>query len=94
MAHTIPEDPHDGADDMLERTETCESLRIRGVSENPPPLDVNYLVFGREAEPVFPEEYVIETNTGLVPERTLEQIRSPYFGGHHKESIQRTANSF
>ncbi|KAE8393864.1 MFS general substrate transporter [Aspergillus alliaceus] len=76
MAHTIPEDPHDGADDLLERTETRESLRIRGVSENPPPLDVNYPNFGRETEPVFPEEYVIETNTGLVPERTLEQIRS------------------
>lgn len=58
------------------RTETRESLHNLGVSEKPPPLDDNYPAIGRESDPVFPEEYTLETKTGLVPKETLEQIRS------------------
>lgn len=61
---------------QLLRTETRQTLQDLGVSENPPQLDVNYPNVGRETDVVFPEEYTLETSTGLVPEKTLEQIRS------------------
>lgn len=61
----------------LDRTETRESLRNAGISQSSPPLDYNYPDVGRKEEPVFPEEYVVETSTGLVPQATLEQVRSP-----------------
>lgn len=38
-----------------------------------PSLDINYPEVGREFNPTFPEEYTIETETGLVPEGTLDQ---------------------
>lgn len=60
----------------LSRTETVETLESLGVSESPPPVDYNYPDVGRYNDPLFPEEYTIETGTGLVPERTLEQVRS------------------
>lgn len=60
----------------LTRTETRQTLQELGLSTVPPPIDFNYPEIGREEEPVFPEEYTLETATGLVPERTLEQIRS------------------
>lgn len=60
----------------LLRTETRQSLYNLGVSEHIPPLDFNFPEVGRESDPVFPEEYTLETATGLVPEQTLEQIRS------------------
>ncbi|KAL4786423.1 major facilitator superfamily domain-containing protein [Aspergillus varians] len=66
-----PEEPQD-----LVRSETRETLHELGVSERPPRLDYNYPDVGRTEDPVFPEEYVLETRTGLVPERTIEQIRS------------------
>jgi multidrug resistance protein len=61
---------------QLLRTETRQTLHDLGVSENPPQLDVNYPNVGRENDVVFPEEYTLETRTGLVPQDTLEQIRS------------------
>ena len=63
-------------DRTLQRTETVETLHDLGVSERPPPLDPNYPDVGREENPVFPEEYTLETETGLVPEVTLEKIRT------------------
>jgi len=60
----------------LLRTETRQSLYNLGVSENAPPLDYNYPEVGLVTEPVFPEEYTLETSTGLVPEEAIEQIRS------------------
>ncbi|EXJ77487.1 hypothetical protein A1O3_09713 [Capronia epimyces CBS 606.96] len=60
----------------LQRTETRETLQELGVSPTPPNPDVNYPELGRQENPVFPEEYTLETVTGLVPVRTLEQIRS------------------
>lgn len=61
---------------QLLRTETRETLQNLGVAETPPPLDYNYPDVGHITDPVFPEEYTIETATGLVPEKTLEQVRS------------------
>ncbi|KAJ5168625.1 uncharacterized protein N7482_004219 [Penicillium canariense] len=76
---TIPES-QDGPEPVqplhLTRAETRESLRNMGISESPPPLDYNYPDIGRKEDPVFPEEYVIETSTGLVPQATLEHARS------------------
>jgi multidrug resistance protein len=60
----------------LLRTETRQSLYNLGVSETPPRLDYNYPEVGLVTEPVFPEEYTLETATGLVPEEAVEQIRS------------------
>jgi multidrug resistance protein len=60
----------------LTRAETRETLRNAGISEHPAPLDYNYPEVGRTENPLFPEEYVIETSTGLVPQATLEQVRS------------------
>ncbi|KAF2009081.1 MFS transporter [Aaosphaeria arxii CBS 175.79] len=73
MADSTPE-RHIGEE--LSRTETKQTLTNLGLSPIPPPLDYNYPEVGRETDPVFPEEYTLETATGLVPERTLEQIRS------------------
>jgi multidrug resistance protein len=47
-----------------------------GVSETPPRLDINYPEVGRQEDPLFPEEYTLETATGLVPQKTLEELRS------------------
>lgn len=60
----------------LTRTETRQTLTSLGISETIPPLDFNFPDVGRETDPVFPEEYTLETATGLVPEEALEQIRS------------------
>jgi multidrug resistance protein len=60
----------------LLRTETRQTLYNLGVTENAPSVDYNYPEVGRETEPVFPEEYTLETATGLVPEEAIEQIRS------------------
>ncbi|KAK0125648.1 hypothetical protein ONS95_000347 [Cadophora gregata] len=60
----------------LSRSETRQTLTSLGVTETIPPLDFNYPDVGREDDPVFPEEYTLETATGFVPEEALEQIRS------------------
>ena len=61
---------------QLLRRETRESLAGVGLSETPPPLDFNYPEVGLETEPEFPEEYTLETATGLVPEEVIRQVRS------------------
>ncbi|KAK1149708.1 spermine transporter [Aspergillus melleus] len=80
MPSSIPDEPQGEPEPYLDqhllRTETRESLRNLGISEKAPPIDINYPEAGRHGDPVFPEEYVLETNTGLVPQRTLEQMRS------------------
>ncbi|CAI7587885.1 unnamed protein product [Penicillium bialowiezense] len=45
--------------------ETEESLRNLGISESHK-LDYNYPTVGHDSDPVFPEEYTLETSTGLV----------------------------
>jgi hypothetical protein len=47
-----------------------------GLSAVAPEIDSNYPEMGRLKSPVFPEEYTLETATGLVPELSLEKIRS------------------
>ncbi|ETI26532.1 hypothetical protein G647_03309 [Cladophialophora carrionii CBS 160.54] len=61
---------------QLHRTETRATLQELGVSETSPRLDPNYPVLNRPESPIFPEEYTLETATGLVPQATLEQIRT------------------
>jgi multidrug resistance protein len=62
--------------EQLLRTETRASLRQLGISDNIPLPDINYPEIGQDAEPIFPEEYTLETATGLVSEQTLRQIRT------------------
>ncbi|KAH8895565.1 MFS general substrate transporter [Thozetella sp. PMI_491] len=72
---------------QLTRTETRATLQNLGINEMPPPVDVNYPEVGREEEPIFPEEYTLETATGVVPEEALQQIRS------HASAARRPARS-
>jgi multidrug resistance protein len=60
----------------LERVETQKTLRELGLSKEAPAIDSNYPEIGRPDSPVFPEEYTLETATGLVPEISLEKIRT------------------
>lgn len=58
------------------RTETAKSLKEMGVNEFLPPLDPNRPT--AVENPIFPEEYTMETETGLVPVQTLRDIgRTP-----------------
>lgn len=79
MANSIPYEPQESpepTDRHLIQDETRESLRSAGITEKAPATEFNYPEVGRKENPTFPEEYVIETRTGLVPQKTLEQIRS------------------
>ncbi|KAJ5221354.1 spermine transporter [Penicillium citrinum] len=58
------------------RDETRESLRNAGITEIAPAIEYNYPQAAMKDRPIFPEEYVVETMTGLVPQRTLEEVRS------------------
>ncbi|PSR75077.1 putative MFS multidrug transporter [Coniella lustricola] len=69
-----PSSPVSGAE--LARAETTRSLQEMGLSTSLERIDTNYPEVGRPPQPIFPEEYSIETRTGLVPEEALEQIRS------------------
>ncbi|KAH8682698.1 major facilitator superfamily domain-containing protein [Xylariales sp. PMI_506] len=66
-----------GADPVpLARVETITSLQDLGLTEVPAPLDYNFSQVVADHNPVFPEEYTLETATGFVPEQVIEQIRS------------------
>ncbi|KAG7896533.1 hypothetical protein KL905_004515 [Ogataea polymorpha] len=54
------------------KTETVKSLRERGLSREVSAVDVNRPQ--NVENPVFPEEYTLETQTGLVPVATLQDI--------------------
>lgn len=56
----------------LRRTETASSLR-RELSNTPSDPDYNAPIVDGTAE--FPEEYTMETETGLVPQRSLRELR-------------------
>ncbi|KAJ5233207.1 uncharacterized protein N7469_004973 [Penicillium citrinum] len=78
MATQPPErsQPRRNTNDLqLVPTETPETLHERGFSTNPPDIGINYPEVGRPEDPVFPEEYIVETQTGLVPAETLQSVR-------------------
>ncbi|KAH3666889.1 hypothetical protein OGAPHI_003339 [Ogataea philodendri] len=54
------------------KTETAKSLRDRGLSREVSAVDVNRPQ--NVENPVFPEEYTLETQTGLVPVATLQDM--------------------
>ncbi|GMF02950.1 unnamed protein product [Ambrosiozyma monospora] len=54
------------------RTETVKSMKDKGLQRQITQLDVNRPQ--TVANPIFPEEYTLETETGLVPVKTLHQI--------------------
>ncbi|KAJ5923367.1 MFS multidrug transporter [Penicillium verhagenii] len=89
MSDSIPSHPQQSLDSAhlhMARTETRETLRDLGISENPSPVDYNYADVERQNHPEFPEEYVTETRTGLVPQAALQQLRS------HTSSVTHTSN--
>ncbi|KAK5790833.1 hypothetical protein VI817_008120 [Penicillium citrinum] len=78
MATQPPErsQPRRNTNDLqLVPTETPETLHECGFSTNPPDIGINYPEVGRPEDPVFPEEYIVETQTGLVPAETLQSVR-------------------
>jgi multidrug resistance protein len=79
--------------DRLARSETRQTLAELGVTEVIPPVDYNYPDIGRETDPVFPEEYTLETATGFVPEGALEQIRSRVSVATSRRGASRHENS-
>lgn len=60
----------------LGKTETAKSLHEVGLSSVKPVADVNYPTVRNQKDIVFPEEYTLETETGLVPVSSLRQVRS------------------
>lgn len=52
-------------------TETAKSLKSLGISQEIPPADINAPPV---QDPIFPEEYTMETQTGLVPVKTLQNL--------------------
>lgn len=70
---------HDDADEFgtaLGKTETAKSLQSVGVSSLKPTVPANNPTMRANVEPEFPEEYTLETETGLVPVTSLRQLRS------------------
>jgi multidrug resistance protein len=64
------------AERMSSESQPRDDLRDTDIPEHPLPLDYNYPDLGRKEDPVFPDEYILETSTGLVPQTTLERVRS------------------
>ncbi|KAJ5671916.1 Major facilitator superfamily domain general substrate transporter [Penicillium longicatenatum] len=90
MADSIPSHSQNSPDSghlNLSRVETRETLHDAGISEIPPPVDYNYANVEPQNNPEFPDEYVVETRTGLVPQAALHQLRS------HTSSATQTSNN-
>ncbi|CCK68521.1 spermine transporter KNAG_0B00730 [Huiozyma naganishii CBS 8797] len=80
----VPETKGDGTNKLkLVRTETVKSLQDMGMTKNAPIPDVNAPQTAKKTA-IFPEEYTMETPTGLVPVATLQSI------GRTATSISRT----
>ncbi|KAJ6095864.1 MFS multidrug transporter [Penicillium sp. IBT 16267x] len=80
MADSIPspsqQNPESGQHLPMSRVETGETLHDVGISETPQ-VDYDYADVERHlSNPEFPEEYVVETQTGLVPQAALRELRS------------------
>ncbi|ANB15694.1 Tpo2p [Sugiyamaella lignohabitans] len=90
----IPTAIYDEREDQepLSRVETTQSLQNLGVSEETPTPDANYPAFRPRSGPEFPEEYTLETQTGLVPAQTLEQVRSRAGVRPRSEDIEKIAS--
>lgn len=78
MPESINDKPQDNPEppqhqQLGTETETRGYLSATG---SYPPLVNNYPEYGRQTDPVFPEEYTVETESGLIREQTLDQIRS------------------
>ena len=61
---------------VLGASETAQSLQELGLSSTRPLPDPNYPMVRSRSRPEFPEEYTLETATGLVPVSSLRQVRS------------------
>lgn len=61
---------------VLTKSETAASLAELGLSQTRPQVDPNFPSLRPEGQPEFPEEYTLETETGLVPVMSLRQIRT------------------
>ncbi|ODQ65594.1 putative MFS multidrug transporter [Nadsonia fulvescens var. elongata DSM 6958] len=57
-------------------SETAQSLAQLGVSSTVPKLDINAPILTSNCEPEFPEEYTLETETGLVPVSSILSLRT------------------
>lgn len=75
----------------ITRTETVKSLRELGISQEIPTPN---LVHPPVQNPIFPEEYTLETDTGLVPLRSLQYVgRTPTNLGRTATNAGKTATN-
>ncbi|CCE62967.1 hypothetical protein TPHA_0D03310 [Tetrapisispora phaffii CBS 4417] len=78
----VPSGDNGGAALNLSRTETVKSLQDMGLTSDAPIPDVNAPTSNKHS--IFPEEYTMETPTGLVPVATLHSL------GRNSTTITRT----
>ncbi|EYE92228.1 MFS transporter [Aspergillus ruber CBS 135680] len=74
MRESTSEKPQDNPE--VPRSQDSGKTARESLPRTPKKTEGNYTDYGRQTDPVFPEEYALKTETGLIPERALEQIQT------------------
>lgn len=74
MRESTSEKPQDNP--KVPRSQDSGKTARESLPGTPKTTEDNYPDYGRQTDPVFPEEYALKTETGLIPERALEQIQT------------------
>ncbi|OJJ79165.1 MFS transporter [Aspergillus glaucus CBS 516.65] len=74
MRESTSEKPQDNP--KVPRSQDSGKTARESLPGAPKTTEDNYPDYGRQTDPVFPEEYALKTETGLIPERALEQIQT------------------
>lgn len=76
------------------KSETVESLKVQGLDLNKAYLpDINSPMTHASGDSAFPDEYRIETSTGLVKMKTLESLKKENTRNSSSKSSQRSKKS-
>ena len=76
MPESTDDKPQDKSESPQHEQPETEPRSYLSATGSIPRYEDNYPEYGRQTDPVFPEEYALETESGLVREQTLDQIRS------------------
>lgn len=76
MPESTDDKPQDNPEPPQHQQPGTETRGYLSAAGSYPRFEDNYPEYGRQTDPVFPEEYGLETESGLVREQTLDQIRS------------------
>lgn len=76
MPESTDDKPQDNSEPPQQEQPGAEPRGYLSATGSIPRYEDNYPEYGRQTDPVFPEEYALETESGLVREQTLDQIRS------------------